>query len=303
MASHKLTKEEMGIVSKHTPNFSWFTFLTGIGFISLFITSTIFSVSGLIPLWFGFCLNMLSFTAMFVTIHDCMHRQITGKNTKLNWIDKTIGTIAGLLVQMEFNGWCKQHGAHHKATNIPGEDPNWRYHKNVFAMWRQTAIGYVILHVYAIPVIGKKICSKLITPWKYEYFKKFMPIEWTYQLLANWSIFFIAVFYGYGKYALVLWMLPSFVSRVRMHYQFIWSPHKNLTETGDYLDTVLHIRPYGIDRIWWRALLDYHLIHHLYPQVPSNKLRSLYIDVKHILEANGTEEIRGWGWENKNGVA
>jgi beta-carotene hydroxylase len=302
MAFHKMTEEEVGIVSKNIPNFSWFLATTGFGFIAVFIASTIMTFSGAIPLWLGTLINLLSFYSLFDTLHDCMHGQVHGKHKKLKWMNKAIGVPAGLIVQQDFYGWTQQHMAHHKSTNVKGQDPNWSNNTSAMAMWKQTIIGYAVMHVYSIPIIGKKVCMKIFTPRQYLYFVKVFPQQWAIQIVINWSLFFTLVFMGYGKYTFWLWMFPSFVNRIRIHYLFVWTPHKNNKNTESYIDTAIHIRPLGIDRIYFRQVLDYHLIHHLYPSVPSNRLRRVYKDTEHILKRNGTEFIYGWGWKNKTGL-
>lgn len=299
---HKPSKEELEIVSKYIGNFSWTTFIAGVSCIALVTTFTTLSVIGSVPVIVGALVNSACFFSLFDTLHNTMHGQIAGRHKKLKWIDNAIGHIAGVIVQMGFKGWKRQHMAHHSNTNVRGVDPNFFHFDSKKSLISFVLKGYFAMHLYAIPFIGKKLLSNLMGTKRYKYFAKHFPDSWVTQIQLNYLFMTTVTAFGFGWHVLWLWIVPSFIQRIRIHFLFIWSPHKNMTETNPFRNTTVHIRPFGLDRLYCRQILDYHLMHHLYPAIPCNKLRSVFLETRHILENNGSPIYRGWISANKTGL-
>ena len=159
---HKPSKEELEIVSKYIGNFSWTTFIAGVSCIALVTTFTTLSVIGSVPVIVGALVNSACFFSLFDTLHNTMHGQIAGRHKKLKWIDNAIGHIAGVIVQMGFKGWKRQHMAHHSNTNVRGVDPNFFHFDSKKSLISFVLKGYFAMHLYAIPFIGKKLLSNLL---------------------------------------------------------------------------------------------------------------------------------------------
>jgi beta-carotene hydroxylase len=298
----KPSKEELEIISKYIGNFSWATFIAGVLCIALVFSFTLLSILGHVPIWAGSLVNAICFFSLFDTLHNAMHGQIAGRHKKLKWIDKTIGHIAGMIVQLGYKGWKEQHMVHHANTNVIGIDPNCFQFESKKSLISFVFKGYIAMHLYAVPLIGKKLLNNLMGSKRYKYFTKNFPDSWVKQIQLNYLFMIIATALGFGWHVVWLWILPSFIQRIRIHFLFIWSPHKNIADTNRFKNTTIHIRPFGLDRIYSRQVLDYHLIHHLYPAIPSNKLRRVYLEVRHILEANGSPIYRGWFDANQTGL-
>lgn len=299
---HTPSDEESQLISKYIGNFSWATFAAGVSciFLVLFFSAT--SVLGITPIWVGAVINSLCFFSLFDTLHNTMHGQIAGRHKKLKWIDLAIGHVAGVIVQMGFGGWRKQHLAHHDNTNVKGVDPNFAHFDSKKSLIAFVFKGYFAMHLYAVPLVGKRLLGSIMGSKRYKYFAKHFPDSWVRQIQLNYAFMAAMVAVGYGWHVLWLWLVPSFIQRIRIHFLFIWSPHKNMTETNTFRNSTIHIRPFGLDRIYCRQILDYHLIHHMYPAIPCNKLRRAYLDVAHILEKNGSPVYRGWISANKTGL-
>lgn len=299
---HIPSQEELEILKKYMGKFSWSTFFSGTFSILLFLVSTALTFAGSVPIWLGSSLNILAFFLIFETLHSSIHGHIAGRHKNLKWVDRVVGGIAGTIVQLGFKGWQEHHEAHHSNTNVKGVDPTYarlHTHKDVFKF---AFLSYVLMQLYPIPFIGPRVIKKRIPASRVRYFQQQFPDSWVMQIRINYICMIALIAAGFGWHVLFLWVLPTLIQRARLTYLFQWSPHQNLTDTNPFRATTVHIRPFGLDRVYFRQVGDYHLIHHLYPGAPCHKLRRIFLDVHDILEANGSPIIYGWSTANKTGI-
>ena len=84
------------------------------------------AVMGVIPLWLGLILNTLILYADQTPLHEACHGNIAGKDSKMLWLNHTVGFVCGAILLHEYKAFRYMHLAHHRDTNNPELDPdNW----------------------------------------------------------------------------------------------------------------------------------------------------------------------------------
>ena len=115
--------EEREIASKYIGGFAWPTVLLFIFNCAVYTGTILLCVNGSLPMPAGFVINSI-ITYFFYTIHhEANHGNISAQNKSLRWVDKLMGSVASLPLQLNFQAYAPSHLLHHAHTNIPGRHP------------------------------------------------------------------------------------------------------------------------------------------------------------------------------------
>jgi len=230
---------------------------------------------------FCFIVSTICSYTQFTVAHDAIHRSVSKKYKSLNdWI-----------------GWCAQlwlgptsswdalkynHLTHHAHTNNPEYDPDY---------WCSL----------------KGPGGKYLTPlrWMFVdisyyqmYLNKVMHRPWLEQVKAYgieiFKTLFLVVAYqwGYLPFLLQYWILPARLSLFLLAYAFDFLPHfpheitrkTNKYKTTAYLYTPWIFRPLLSLLIFYQ---NYHIAHHLKPNVPFYRYKNVWEDMKNDLLEEG----------------
>jgi fatty acid desaturase len=248
----------------------------------------------LIPIWFGVVVNTVICYCLYTVHHEATHGNISGRKTALLWIDRVLGSIAGVFIDLSFSGYSKAHLAHHMNTNGP-KDTVIDAHFNSAAMnAKRYARTTLIKYISIIPIKKvvyflfeklltreSKIGAKLMLK-KYPKISKLNKYTFSFTLLA--------FFTEYGLYLFYLWYLPIILYPIINMVLHDWLPHNVYDKdgkraTGRYLDTRIITWP-GSHIV--TCAQDYHLIHHMYQEIPFYSYKKVYQLIEKDLIENGS---------------
>ena len=276
--------EEREIASKYIGGFAWPTVLLFIFNCAVYTGTILLCVKGSLPMPVGFVINSI-ITYFFYTIHhEANHGNISAQNKSLRWVDKFMGSVASLPLQLNFQAYAPSHLLHHAHTNIPGRDPDHFMAGPAKAVFPRWLITTVIKTLACIPFVAQilfKILPAQISAG-IRYFKSDRPGLYRHLQLSL-LLLVASFFFGQGLNFLMLWWLPTQVAQLILQTWFVWLPHAPFTETSRYHNT--RIRGWIGSHVMLLGQ-DHHLIHHMYPRVPFYRYRRLFRAIRPSLEAN-----------------
>jgi fatty acid desaturase len=207
-------------------------------------------VNGLITYW------------LFSVIHDASHCSLS----RVRWINETVGAIGLFFLfpyaPMVLLRWV--HNKHHAYANGP-MDPDIFEHNSA---WWQIPFRWTffdLAYIYYFFKYGSRVRKKHQT-----------SLAIYYSLLT--VMVGTALYFGYGYELLMLWFIPSRITLLLICIVFVILPHYPAMVAQDeqpYMATTM--------RFGWEWLLtpllvyqNYHLIHHLYPEIPFYRMHKAY---------------------------
>lgn len=209
----------------------------------------------------GILVNAAAFNMCVLLLHEGMHGTLF-KHKSLNDVSST---VLGMMVGVSFTGYRKLHNLHHEFAGRYG-DPDFYpgYAKNKYLLWfmyHLRIMGGAVLYIFLIPVIAWKKVSTA---------QRLIIVSESVLLYAVWGI----SFYMFPTRLLILSILvPLFVvsyfSAVRgfAEHSFVDDTDPltgSRTVTGDPITNFLMLN------------INFHLAHHLFPEVPSYHLKKLH---------------------------
>ncbi len=215
------------------------------------------SAAGEISMWLALPVVAYLVYMTYTPLHEAVHNNIAGRHRNLRWLNDLTGYVVANILGVSFTMHKAAHMAHHRHTNIDGDDPDLVYTRNQF---------------YDLLTGG----SKMVWNEYRDYFQRVFPeaapkekIIVSVELLSTvgWRV-------GLGFYfpleVLVLGVLANVLGVTLLGYIFAWVVHTPFDETERFKDTATILLPRGIHKpitmLWlWQ---NYHSIHHLYPRVP-----------------------------------
>ena len=226
------------------------------------VLTWVYATNGTITMWQGAIINGLLTYGLFSVIHDSAHRSLS----RYSWLNEWIGYI-GLLFLFPYAPMAPVrwvHNQHHIHTNGQ-KDPDRFEHE---ATWWQVPFKWSCFDVYYIYYF-------------FKYGQKVMK-KHAKSLIAYYTslIIFVtaALYLGYGYEIFMLWFIPSRISLFLIAVVFVILPHHPATVSqaeDKYMATTM--------RMGWEGLLtplmvyqNYHLIHHLWPEIPFYKMHKAW---------------------------
>lgn len=263
---------------------AWPTVVMSVVVVGVYFSIFAAAVLDLLPL--GVCFLALTYMvyAVYTPLHESVHNNIAGNNQKLKRLNNVIGHIVGTILGIPFVVHRQGHLAHHRATNIPGEDPDLVFSGNSF-----------------LDVIsgGPKI---IVNEYKY-YFTRIYPTARRRDRIEVWVEIAIAIGWrvglaaaGYPLEAFVLGVVGSLSGVSFLGIVFAWIVHVPFTETERYKNTATIFMPrwiHSTGTFFW-LWQNYHSIHHLFPRVPFYRYRDLFDVISEGLAERDAPVIEVW---------
>lgn len=221
-----------------------------------------FALEGRLPMWAGAIITGLITYWLFSVIHDTAHMSFS----RIKWLNEAIGGIGLFFLfpyaPMPLVRWV--HNKHHSHANGP-KDPDIFEHN---APWWQIPVRWAFFDAAYIAYFFKHGATVRKRHAKF--------------LIAYYGALVVAVtavlVAGYGYELLMLWFIPSRISLFLIAVVFVILPHHPALVPHDeqpYMATTM--------RFGWEWLLNplmvyqnYHLIHHLYPEIPFYRMHKAY---------------------------
>lgn len=231
---------------------------------------------------FCFLLSSLCSYAQFTVAHDAIHKAIS---KKYNFINNLVGRISQIWLGPT-SSWTAlryNHLEHHAHTNDSKLDPDyWCSLKGPGGKYltplRWLFVDLSYCHTYFGHGLMRKKWNDRLLPYSYELIK-------IIGLL-------LALKWGWMPLLLKYWILPSRLALFVLAYAFDFLPHyphiitrkENRYQTTAYLYIPWILRPLLSLLTFYQ---NFHLAHHLVPQVPFYRYKNVWEDMKDELLDEG----------------
>lgn len=274
--SRALAKEEREIAQRYLGGVPWVLVAWGIVNPLVWISLWPLVFLGIIPLWLGFIVACLNMMASYLPGHEAEHNNIGGLGRPYRWLNELVGTLTFIPIVLPFQLHRMSHLQHHAHANDPDKDPDY-YTKStgwMNAIWNTLRARQ--------PEMRNEFNSRGLNP---EDPPTVRAIKLAiFQSLTFYTILGALAWTGYGLEAVLLWWLPRHVGYTYLLLFLSWLPHHPADKTGRYGDTRAWRYRFGT---FASAGMEFHIIHHLHPNIPLHKTPAAYWDMKHILIKRG----------------
>ncbi len=230
--------------------------MTGLGMVWYY------ALYGDLPMWEGAIINGLLTYGLFSVIHDASHHSLFSNRMANETIDAIGLLFLFPYAPMVALRWV--HNQHHIYAN-GSKDPDRFEHESA---WWQVPFKWAFFdgwYIYYFLKHGGKVMKRHAR-----------------QLIIYYSslvlLIIAALYLGFGYELFMLWFIPSRITLFLIAVVFVILPHypATVSQTEDqYMATTM--------RIGWEWLLNpllvyqnYHLIHHLYPEIPFYKMHEVW---------------------------
>jgi fatty acid desaturase len=248
--------------------------------------------------------------ALGVILHDGVHFKIS-KNRKLN--DFITEYLIAIPIFTPMLDWRRAHFTHHRDPNTE-DDPDWVIKlNNPEWVFPKTKIGFlttVLKYSCGIYILGLFFNKRLNLKQKTKYFfKAFLGTRPSPKLpnekpmkpkLHNYvintclyaTILSAIVYYGLLKGFLIYYIIPAFMWAPLLTRIRSIAEHFGVENDNAY-DKSRTMYPTLIDKLFLGASwnINLHLDHHLYPSVPSYRLKKLHNLIKDLPEYKANAHI------------
>ena len=258
LVARTFEKRAQSVVQSLSGRFAWRTVLWFLGVLTALSSVAALTIAGHHSYWVSIPVNAILIYAIFAPLHEAVHDNIAGSNSRLRIVELLIGHVSGLVLLAPYPGFRQLHLHHHQHTNDPQEDPDyWVKSDNYFtAILRCMLIQPVyVLHLY-------KIARDPVAVRAFWYEVAYLGL---YPVIIG-----AAYALGWGPDLMLLWILPGYIGVVMCPLFFDWPVHHPHGERGRYQNSAILLFPKPIRRLMEIAFLghSYHLMHHLYPRIP-----------------------------------
>lgn len=236
------------------------------------------ALAGALPLW-GACLINAALLYVLAHInHEAIHRNISGGNPRLKWLNEAIGQFGSIWYFLPFPAFKAVHLAHHAAPNDPVTDGDmWvaRKHPLAVAAGCMTILGGYEVQLWRLAREGKLTRANLISIYG--------------QRLVATAAVIAAFAFGYGAEVMLLWVLPAMIVMPFLAIFFAYVVHRPHDETDPYRSSNVilankYLQPFVTALFVFQ---NYHLVHHLNPRIPFYQYGEHFRAMRGELERKG----------------
>lgn len=235
-------------------------------------------LSGFAPLWASCIANAILLYLMAHTNHEAIHRNISGGNPRLKWLNEAIGHLGSFWFFLPFPAFKAVHLAHHRAPNDPKTDGDmWVARKNplvVFACCATILVGYEF-QIHRLAREGKLSRGDMVL---------------IYGLRALFIAAVAAAFaLGAGYEIFMLWVLPALLTMPALAFFFAYAVHQPHDDTEPYRSSNVIVAAGPLQPLVTAVFVfqNYHLVHHLNPRIPFYQYGKTFRAMRAELETKG----------------
>lgn len=249
---NQLEREAAQISKKHSGMIAFPTIcLALLIFCSYIFVLFMFASGYLGPLISTLLLGILTF-ASYTPLHEAVHGNVGGINTKYKWLDYVVGLLMSPLISIPFNSHKKEHLAHHAHTNSD-EDPDVHL-QNMFESvkdcYRETLRAIKTQNTFVMDNFTRTEIA--------------VTIGWRLLFVLSTGVGSVPVlFFG--------WFSGAFLTT----FLFSYLPHQPFKDAARWKNT--NIQLFSVR--WFENLMfqqNLHAVHHLFPRVPFYNYRKVF---------------------------
>lgn len=222
---------------------------------------------GLPGWWICLPLQGLALIFLFTLEHECTHRTPFARPALSDWV----GRVCGFLLILPFEWFRYFHLAHHRWTNLPGQDPeldspkpetrrDWMIHVSGLPYWWGMSRQTVAL------ALGRGLAPYLPAPAlpRIRAEARWMVLGYA---LVGLSLFFTPVLFW-------VWLLPALLGQPFLRL-YLLAEHGDCPQVANMLENTRTTFTTRLVRfLAWN--MPYHVEHHSYPAVPFHRLPELH---------------------------
>jgi len=258
-----INNEDLFNALKEEPKFAWPTIILFLICAGVMFGATWAAIYGHISYLAACLINGTAGYFLFSPMHDAIHSSV-GRSKKLNlWVGRITFLYFSSLVAFELMRFI--HFRHHRNANGEGDEAD-----------HIVQSGPAWLRPLKWPFID------LIYGWKYLGYWKDRPKSETRSVIIMFLTTLVVwpwlIINGYLMELLMFWIIPQRISFFFISFIFVYLPHvpNEISEKEDaYRATSIRE---GME--WFLSPLmmyqNYHLVHHLYPNVPFYRLVKIW---------------------------
>ena len=258
-----INNEDLFNALKEEPEIAWPTIILFLICAGFMFGATWAAIYGHISYLAACLINGTSGYFLFSPMHDAIHSSV-GRSKKLNlWVGRITFLYFSSLVAFELMRFI--HFRHHRNANGEGDEAD-----------QIVQSGPAWLRPLKWPFID------LIYGWKYLGYWKDRPKSETRSVIIMFLTTLVVwpwlIINGYLMELLMFWIIPQRISFFFISFIFVYLPHvpNEISEKEDaYRATSIRE---GME--WFLSPLmmyqNYHLVHHLYPNVPFYRLVKIW---------------------------
>jgi fatty acid desaturase len=245
------------------------------------ITVTALLIGGQVPGWpLLLPIQGLAIIFLFTLEHECTHRTPFGSP----WLNDWVGRVCGLLILLPFEWFRYFHLAHHRFTNIPGQDPELESPK-------PETRGQFIWHVLGLPIWwgNAKLLVRLALGREMP---SYLP-QGARPRAALEARIMLALYAGvaaslfWSPLLFWVWLLPVVIGQPALRI-YLLAEHGDCARVANMFENTRTTFTTALVRFFaWN--MPYHVEHHVFPAVPFHRLPDLHALIRQELKvtANG----------------
>ena len=258
-----ISNEDLFNALKEEPQFAWPTIILFLICAGFMFGATWAAIYGHISYLAACLINGTAGYFLFSPMHDAIHSSV-GRSKKLNlWVGRITFLYFSSLVAFELMRFI--HFRHHRNANGEGDEAD-----------HDVQSGPAWLLPLKWPFID------LIYGWKYLGYWKDRPKSETRSVIIMFLTTLVVwpwlIINGYLMELLMFWIIPQRISFFFISFIFVYLPHvpNEISEKEDaYRATSIRE---GMEWLLSPLMMyqNYHLVHHLYPNVPFYRLVKIW---------------------------
>ncbi len=213
-------------------------------------------LNGLMPLWLGFFILLISTTFAYLPSHAGQHGHLSGNKKNLEWLDFVVGQISLIPLAQSHDILKVTHLKHHAHTNDPSRDPDYTHTHT--RSWFESAL---IVHNQTGD--RSESINQMIETWidTEPKFKEAVDRGTLFSL--GFFVIQIVMAVNFPLETLFLWWLPRKFTVSYLGVIFSHMPHRDLP-VGRHADTRFWAN--GMSRFFNHSM-QIHAMHHMYPKI------------------------------------
>jgi beta-carotene hydroxylase len=221
------------------------------------------------PNWLSFVCNFVALHVVGTVIHDACHNA-AHPNRIVNAI---LGHGSAFLLFFSFPVFTRVHMQHHANVNDPKNDPD-----HIVSTWGP------------LWFINARFMYHEIYFFQRRLWRKNELWEWLIARAVAAMLIVAAFQFGYTDYLFNYWFVPLAGVGLLLGLFFDYLPHRPFKQRNRWLNARIYPS-------WLLNILiggqNYHLVHHLWPTVPSYNYQQAYYAMKPLLDAKGSPQSLG----------
>jgi beta-carotene hydroxylase len=219
--------------------------------------------------WCCFTMNVLALHMAGTVIHDASHN-VAHRHPLANAL---LGHGSALMLGFAFPVFTRVHLQHHGNVNDPENDPD-HFVSTGGPLW----------------LIAARFFYHEIFFFKRRLWRKYELWEWFFSRLFVATLIYISIQYGFVGYILNFWFCPALVVGLALGLFFDYLPHRPFQDRDRWKNARVYPSPILNVLILGQ---NYHLIHHLWPNIPWYAYQSAYYAAKPLLDEKGSPQSLG----------